>query len=81
MRTSSIKSVVSALSIVATLALAVPSAQARAAQPAETRIARSAPSEIDRAVRAIQRLVKRLKGIVATGGGPSVPIPPPTQDE
>lgn len=72
MRTSSIKSLVSAVTIVATLTLAVPIAEARAREP---RTGRS-----DTIVRAVLNLLKRI-GRVATTGGPSVPLTEPVAGE
>ena len=70
MRTSSIKSVLSAIAIALTLALAVPTANARPAR--DTRIGRA-----QTIVRAAINLLKRLGG-VTTNAGPSVPLGDPT---
>ena len=76
MRSSSIKSVISALSIVTTLTFAVaPPAEARAAQSRETR---SEPRDVDAIVRAVRLLVKRITGGITTYGLPTVPIPGPS---
>ena len=73
MRTSSIKSLVSAVTIVATLTLAVPIAEARSAR--EPRMGRS-----DTIVRAVINLLKRL-GRVTGNAGPSIPQEPVTENE
>ena len=73
MRTSSIKSVLSALAIALTLAVAVPSADAKPTR--STRMGRG-----EAIVRAAISLLKRLGGIT-TNAGPSVPLGDPTAEE
>lgn len=76
MRSSSIKSVVTAVAVAATLTLAVPAAEARTAQPRETVQQRDEPrGPIDRVAKAIQRFVKRLSGGVSSNHFPLPPIP------
>ena len=70
MRTSSIKSLVTTLTLVATITLAVPIAEARSAR--EPRTGRS-----DTIVRAVLNLLKRI-GRVTANGGPTIPQSPNT---
>lgn len=72
MRSSSVKTLVSAVTLTFTLIVAAPPAEARPSQP--QRPSRSAPSMADRAQRAARQLLKRLFGISANDE-PSDPIP------
>jgi hypothetical protein len=74
MRSSSIKTVAAVLTISAALIVVAPTAQARQ-QQAGTVVKRS-ESAADRAIRAVQRAMRRLIGGVTTNGdGPTVPLP------
>jgi hypothetical protein len=78
MRSSSVKSLFTAASLAATLILSVPAAAAaRSAQPQETVTFRDElPRGIDRAARAIRRLVTRLiGGGIGVNDLPSQPVP------
>ena len=72
MRSSSVKTLVSAVSLTFTLIVAAPLAEARPSQP--QRPSQSAPSVADRAQRAVRQLLKRLFGISANEI-PTEPIP------
>jgi hypothetical protein len=72
MRSSSVKILVSAVTLTFTLIVAAPTAEARPSQP--RRPTQSAPSVVDRAQRAVRQLMKRLFGISANEN-PSEPIP------
>ncbi len=71
MRTSSIKSIASALVVAMTLTVASPALAARAARPRPTRASRG-----ETIARAVANLIKRI-GQIAANGGPSVPLPDP----
>ena len=76
MRSSSVKMIFGILSIVATLTLAVPAAEARPAQTRDTVAMRNElPRSIDRAARAIRRLVTRFTGGVGVNELPAPPNP------
>lgn len=68
MRSSSIKSLVSTITIVAMLALAAPVAEARVSKSREPRTSRS-----DTVISGLIKLLKRA-GRMATNGGPSIPL-------
>lgn len=75
MRSSSVKTTVATLVVAVTLIAAVPSAQARETRTKETAVAEQGLA--DRAMRAVERVMRRL-----TGGGvstnsdlPSIPVP------
>ena len=68
MRTSSIKSLASALIIAMTLTVAAPSAYARASQPRQNRAGRG-----EGIVRTVVNLLKRI-GQITLNGGMSVPL-------
>lgn len=72
MRSSSVKTLVSAVCLTFTLIVAAPPAEARPSQP--QRPSRSAPSMADRAQRAVRQLLKRVFGISANEI-PTDPIP------
>ena len=72
MRSSSVKTLVSAVTLTFTLIVAAPPAEARPSQP--KRPSQSAPSMADRAQRAVRQLLKRVFGISANEH-PSEPIP------
>jgi hypothetical protein len=77
MRSSSVKTLVSAVSLTFTLIVAAPPAEARPSQP--KRPSQSAPSMADRAQRVVRQFLKRVFGITggngSTVGLPSDPIP------
>lgn len=85
MRSSSVKTLVSAVTLTFTLIVAAPPAEARTSQP--KRPSPSAPSMADRAQRAARQLLKRFFGISANeitttpiprfeaGAGQTVEIP------
>jgi len=80
MRSTSIKSVasvVSTVAIAATLTLTAPVARAaRVAQPRETIQQREEPrGAIDRAAKAVKRLVSRLTGGIGSNNWPLPPLP------
>ena len=58
MRSSSVKTLVSVVSVTLTLVLAAPSIEARPSPP--QRPSKSAPSMVDRAQRAVRLLLKRF---------------------
>jgi hypothetical protein len=72
MRSSSVKTLVSAVTLTFTLIVAAPPAEARPSQP--QRPSQSAPSMADRAQRAVRQLLKRLFGI-STNEETTEPIP------
>jgi hypothetical protein len=72
MRSSSVKTLVAAVSLTLTLVAAAPSAEARPSQPQRT--SQSAPSMADRAQRVVRQLLKRFFGITANVL-PTDPIP------
>ena len=74
MRSSSVKTFVSVVTITFTLAIAAPSAEARPSQsrPSQTRTTQAGMSE--RVQRVVRQVIKRLFGISANGL-PSDPIP------
>lgn len=63
MRSSSVKTLVSAVTLTFTLIVAAPPAEARPSQP--KRPSQSAPSLSDRAQRIVRQLLKRVFGISA----------------
>ncbi len=71
MRSSSVKTLVSAVTLTFTLIVAAPPAEARPSQP--KRPSPSAPSMADRAQRAVRQLLKRFG--ITVSGLPSDPIP------
>lgn len=71
MRSSSVKTLVSAVTLTFTLIVAAPPAEARPSQP--KRPSQSAPSMADRAQRAVRQLLKRFG--ITVSGLPSDPIP------
>jgi hypothetical protein len=71
MRSSSVKTLVSAATLTFTLIVAAPPAEARPSQP--TRPSQSAPSMADRAQRVVRQLLKRFG--ISVSGLPSDPIP------
>ncbi|HUR80846.1 MAG TPA: hypothetical protein VM733_08770 [Thermoanaerobaculia bacterium] len=74
MRSSSIKTVAAVLTISAALIVVAPPAQARQQQPGT--VTKRTESPADRAIRAVQRAMRRLIGGVTTNGdGPTVPLP------
>ena len=76
MRSSSIKSIVTAVAVAATLTLSAPSADARPAQARETIEQRGEPrGPVDRAAKAIKRLVSRLTGGIVSNNWPQPPLP------
>lgn len=78
MRSSSMKSLLSALSIAVTLFFAVPSAHARTAAPQrETRTSRESAD----IMRAIRRLLSRISEGFTTNSGPTIPIPTKPAEE
>ena len=72
MRTSSVKTLVSAVSLTLTLVVAAPSIEARPSQ--RQRPTQSAPSVVDRAQRVVRQLVQRVLRITANAL-PSDPHP------
>jgi hypothetical protein len=72
MRSSSVKTLVSAVTLTFTLIVAAPPAEARPSRP--QRPSQSTPSMADRAQRVVRQLLKRVFGISANGL-PSDPIP------
>jgi hypothetical protein len=72
MRSSSVKTLVSAVTLTFTLIVAAPPAEARPSQP--KRPSQSEPSMADRAQRAARELLKRIFGISANEI-PTDPIP------
>jgi hypothetical protein len=72
MRSSSVKTLVSAVTLTFTLVVAAPPAEARPSQP--KRPAQSAPSMADRAQRAVRQILKRVLGI-SVNDIVTVPIP------
>jgi hypothetical protein len=78
MRSSSVKTFVTVLSLVATLAITVPAAAAQNQQPqAGEAVAtqRDEPRGIDRFGRTIRRLLVRLATGITVSNWPTVPIP------
>lgn len=73
MRSSSVKTLVSAVTLTFTLIVAAPPAEARPSQP--KRPSQSAPSLTDRAQRVVRQLLKRVFGISANDEGTTEPIP------
>lgn len=72
MRSSSVKTLVSVVSVTLTLVLAAPSTEARPSQ--RQRPTQSAPSVVDRAQRVVRQVLKRVFGI-SIHGMPGDPIP------
>lgn len=72
MRSSSVKTLVAAVTFTFTIIVAAPPAQARPSQP--KRPSKSAPSMVDRAQLVVRQLMKRVFGI-STNELPSDPIP------
>jgi predicted component of type VI protein secretion system len=72
MRSSSVKTLVSAVTLTFTLVIAAPPAEARPSQP--KRPSQSAPSMTERAQRAVRQLLQRVFGISANES-PSDPFP------
>jgi hypothetical protein len=72
MRSSSVKTLVSAVTLTFTLIVAAPPAEARPSQQPK-RPSQSAPSMADRAQRAVRQLLKRFG--ITVSGLPSDPIP------
>ena len=72
MRSSSVKTLVSAVTLTFTLIVAAPPAEARPSQP--KRPSQSAPSVSDRAQRVVRQLLKRFFGI-SPNDEPSEPFP------
>jgi hypothetical protein len=73
MRSSSVKTLVSAVTLTFTLIVAAPPAEARPSQQPQ-RPSQSAPSMTDRAQRAVRQLLKQIFGISANEVT-TVPIP------
>jgi pyruvate/2-oxoglutarate dehydrogenase complex dihydrolipoamide acyltransferase (E2) component len=71
MRSSSVKTLVSAATLTFALVVAAPSAEARPSQP--QRPSQSAPSMTDRAQRAVRQLLKRFG--ISVNEVTTVPIP------
>jgi hypothetical protein len=74
MRSWSVKTVVTALSIVISLTIAVP-ADARPAQTRDTAAVSDTPRGIDRVARAVRRLLNRLGSGITANNLPTVPFP------
>ena len=81
MRSSSIKTVVAAVSITATMLAAVPSADARTAQPrkSQTTRTRDAGSSSDR-IAPVRELITRALRRIGIQTGATIPIPKSVQD-
>jgi hypothetical protein len=75
MRSSSVKTLAVAVSVVVSITIAAPAAHALPAQNREV-VVRDEPRGIDRVGRVVRRILNRLTGGVTTNNWPSIPPAP-----
>jgi hypothetical protein len=80
MRSSSVKTLVAAFSLVVTVAVIVPAAEARPARTREN-VATMRDKDSSGIGPAVRRFLARLTGAITTNNYPTVPIPAPTSNQ